>query len=48
MIELSAEAVTIIMLGGLVALLITGFPLAFGVGTVGLAVGILTRGFHGA
>jgi len=46
MIDLSAEAVTVIMLVGLVALLITGFPLAFGVGTVGLVVGILTRGFH--
>jgi len=46
MIDLSAEAVTIIMLVGLVLLLITGFPLAFGVGTVGLAVGLLVRGFH--
>ncbi len=46
MIDLSAEAVTVIMLVGLVALLITGFPLAFAVGTVGLAVGILTKGFH--
>jgi tripartite ATP-independent transporter DctM subunit len=46
MIDLSAGAVTVIMLVGMVLLLITGFPLAFGVGTVGLIVGILTRGFH--
>jgi tripartite ATP-independent transporter DctM subunit len=46
MIDLSPEAVTLIMLLGMVLLLMTGFPLAFGVGTVGLVVGILTRGFN--
>ncbi len=46
MIDLSPEVVTILMLGGLIAALVTGFPLAFGVGTVGLVVGMLVMGVH--
>lgn len=38
--ELSAELVTILMLGGVLALVISGFPLAYIIGFIGIAVGI--------
>ncbi len=44
MIELSAEVAAIIMLVGLVVGILTGFPLALAVGSVGLIMGLLTRG----
>lgn len=44
MIELSAEVVTILMLGGVFALVLTGFPIAFVIGSVAFIVGILIFG----
>ncbi|OQY35336.1 MAG: C4-dicarboxylate ABC transporter [Spirochaetaceae bacterium 4572_59] len=44
MIELSAEFVTILMLGGVFALVLTGFPIAFVIGSVGLLVGMVVFG----
>ena len=38
--ELSAELVTIVMLGSVLALVITGFPLAYIIGFIGIALGI--------
>jgi tripartite ATP-independent transporter DctM subunit len=38
--ELSAELVTILMLGGVLVLVISGFPLAYIIGFIGIAVGI--------
>jgi tripartite ATP-independent transporter DctM subunit len=43
-IELTPEMATIIMLVGLVVGILTGFPLALAVGSVGLIMGLLTRG----
>ncbi len=44
MIDLSPEMVTILMLGGLVVAVLTGFPLAIPIGAVALIVGYLTFG----
>jgi tripartite ATP-independent transporter DctM subunit len=44
MIDLSPEMVTILMLGGLVVAVLTGFPLAIPIGAVALVVGYLTFG----
>ncbi len=44
MIEISPEIVTILMLIGLVVAILTGFPLALAVGSVGIFMGLLTRG----
>jgi TRAP-type mannitol/chloroaromatic compound transport system permease large subunit len=44
MIEISPVVVTIVMLGGLVVMVLTGFPLAMPIGTIGLAVGLLAYG----
>ena len=44
MIEFTPEAITIIMLGGLVVTVMTGFPLAMPIGTVALVVGLLAFG----
>lgn len=44
MIELSSEQVAIIMLGGLVVTVLSGFPLAMPIGTMALVVGLLTFG----
>ena len=44
MIELSAEVVTFLMLGGVFALVLTGFPIAFVIGSVAFIVGILIFG----
>lgn len=44
MIELSPQLVTIVMLGGLVVTVFTGFPLALPIGFVALTVGWLTFG----
>jgi hypothetical protein len=38
--ELSAELVTILMLGSVLVLVITGFPLAYIIGFIGIALGI--------
>ncbi|MBA7470431.1 C4-dicarboxylate TRAP transporter large permease protein DctM [subsurface metagenome] len=44
MINLSPEFITIIMLGGILVLVMTGFPIALVVGSVGLIVGYLVFG----
>jgi len=44
LIELSAEVVTFLMLGGVFALVLTGFPIAFVIGSVAFIVGILIFG----
>lgn len=44
LIELSAEAVTILMLGGVLGLVMTGFPIAFVIGSVAFFVGLLVFG----
>ncbi len=44
MIEFSPVLITIIMLGGLVVTVMTGFPLAMPIGTVALVVGFLAFG----
>jgi len=44
MIELSPELITILMLGGLVVTVMSGFPLAMPIGTVALIVGLLAFG----
>ena len=44
MIELSAELVTFLMLGGVFSLVLTGFPIAFVIGSVALIVGFLVFG----
>ena len=44
MIDMSPELVTILMLGGLVVAVLTGFPLAIPIGAVALVVGYLTFG----
>jgi len=42
--ELSPELVTILMLGGILVLVMTGFPLAYVIGVVGIAAGIFLWG----
>jgi len=42
--ELSPELVTILMLGGILVLVMTGFPLAYVIGFVGIAVGLFLWG----
>jgi len=44
LIELSAEVVTFLMLGGVFGFVLTGFPIAFVIGSVAFIVGILTFG----
>lgn len=44
MIDMSPEMVTILMLGGLVVGVLTGFPLALPIGAVALVMGFLTFG----
>ncbi len=44
MIELSAEAITAMMLGGLFVLVLTGYPIAFMIGSVALGPGLLALG----
>jgi tripartite ATP-independent transporter DctM subunit len=44
LIELSAELVTILMLGGVFFLVLTGFPIAFVIGSVSFLVGLLVFG----
>ncbi len=44
MIDLSAELVTFLMLGGVFGLVLTGFPIAFVIGSVAFIVGILVFG----
>lgn len=44
MIELSAEIITFMMLGGLFVLVLTGFPIAFVIGSVALGTGLLVFG----
>lgn len=44
MIELSPELVTIIMLGGVLFLVMTGFPLAYIIGFIGIVMGVFLWG----
>ena len=44
MIELSPEVITAIMIGGILLGVLTGFPLAFVVGSIGLIMGYLLLG----
>ncbi len=44
MIDISAELVTFLMLGGVFALVLTGFPIAFVIGSVSFIVGFLVFG----
>lgn len=44
MIELSAEAITYLMLGGVFILVMTGFPIAFVIGSVAFIVGLAVFG----
>lgn len=44
MIELSAELVTFLMLGGVFGLVLTGFPIAFVIGSVALIIGFIVFG----
>ena len=44
MIELSTELITFLMLGGVFAFVLTGFPIAFVIGSVAFFMGILTFG----
>ena len=44
MIELSAEFVTVLMLGGVFGLVLTGFPIAFVIGSVAFLVGLIIFG----
>jgi tripartite ATP-independent transporter DctM subunit len=44
LIDLSAELVTFLMLGGVFGLVLTGFPIAFVIGSVAFIVGILVFG----
>ncbi len=44
MMTLSPEMVTILMLGGLILTVLTGFPLAMPIGTIAIAVGLLAFG----
>jgi len=44
LIELSAEIITFLMLGGLFVLVLTGYPIAFVIGSVALGMGLLIFG----
>ena len=44
MIELSTELITFLMLGGVFAFVLTGFPIAFVIGSIAFFMGILTFG----
>jgi len=44
LIEISAELVTLLMLGGVLVLVMTGFPIAFVIGSVAFFVGLLVFG----
>ena len=44
MIDLSAELITLLMISGIIVGVMTGFPLAFVVGSVGLIMGYLLLG----
>jgi tripartite ATP-independent transporter DctM subunit len=44
LIELSTQLITFLMLGGVFFLVLTGFPIAFVIGSVALFVGIITFG----
>jgi len=44
LIELSPELVTVLMLGGVFALVLTGFPIAFVIGSVSFIVGLVIFG----
>ena len=44
MIELSAEAITVLMLGGVFVLVMTGFPIAFVIGSVAFFTGLAVFG----
>jgi tripartite ATP-independent transporter DctM subunit len=44
LIELSAELVTLLMLGGVFALVLSGFPIAFVIGSVAFLVGVVVFG----
>lgn len=44
MIELSAEVVAILMLGGVFVLALTGFPIAFVIGSIAFFIGLATFG----
>jgi len=49
MIDLSPEIITVLMLGGLVVTVLSGFPLALPIGTIGVGIGLLAFGpsaFH--
>ena len=45
--ELSPELVTIIMLGGVLVFVMTGFPLAYVIGAIGVGVGLFLWGLNG-
>lgn len=45
--DLSPELVTIIMLGGVLVFVMTGFPLAYVIGTIGVVMGIFLCGLGG-
>jgi tripartite ATP-independent transporter DctM subunit len=44
LIELSAETLTVVMLGGLFVLVLSGYPIAFVIGSVALGTGLLAFG----
>ena len=44
MIDISPEMVVIIMLGGLLVLVMSGFPLAYVIGFLGFVVGVMIYG----
>ncbi len=44
MIEISAETLTVMMLGGLFVLVLTGYPIAFVIGSVAMGTGLLAFG----
>lgn len=44
MIEMSAELVAVLMLGGVLTLVLTGFPIAFVIGSISFIVGVLAFG----
>jgi len=46
LIELSTELITFLMLGGVFAFVLTGFPIAFVIGSIAFFMGILTFGPH--
>ncbi len=45
--ELSPELVTILMLGGILVFVMTGFPLAYVIGAIGVIMGFFLWGFNG-